>query len=385
MIARNYFSTHPVLRYAIEEIIVAYRADPMIDTHDFILIAVAPHYPLAQVTHFVQHHFSTDRFVAFHAMDAFSGMETISGIAMCVITFEREGSIKTLLIDDMIEHQDRAIKQTLAYLEANSDATHCFFSGHLEGEFSTFIDALEDAGADKTLFSRFIGGACSGTRDPLTKETFTYQATSDRVIKRGFALVSFCGCDSAMSAAFGYKPVGVAYTITGVSGKGNVAIDNNRSFIHTIDRLTRNIPNFEIRHLWYSPIVLLDEEDGSISVVRTFKAIHHDSVEFYTPLKMGARFKLSYAEPSNLLEADAQSAREVAYHLPQCDLAFNFSCIARQYALEDQQTQEAKLYSQLLNAPLFGFFTFGEIGPKRDGMGLKVYNQTSLLVGITER
>jgi hypothetical protein len=188
-----------------------------------------------------------------------------------------------------------------------------------------------------------------------------------------------------MGVALGYKPVGVAYTITGVSGKGNVAIDNNRSFIHTIDRLTRNIPNFEIRHLWYSPIVLLDEEDESISAVRTFKAIHHDLVEFYTPLKMGARFKLSYAESFDLLQADAQSARDVAHHLPECDLALNFSCIARQYALEDRQTEEAKLYSRLLNAPLFGFFTFGEVGPKREGRGLSIYNQTSLLVGITER
>jgi len=385
MIARNYFSTHPVLRYAIEEIIVAYHADPMIDTNDFILIAVAPNYPLEQVTHLVQRHFGTDRFLAFHAIDAFSGMETVEGISMCVIAFEREGNIQTLIIDDMIDHQERAVTQTLEYLHAHRDATHCFFAGHLEGEFSTFIDALDSAGGDKTLFSRFIGGACSGTRDPLTKETFTYQATADRVIKRGFALVSFCGCHSAMSASLGYTPVGVAYTITGASSKGNMAIDHNRSFIHTIDRLTHNIPNFEIRHLWYSPIVLLDEDDGAISVVRTFKAIHHDSVEFYTPLKIGTRFKLSYAEPSNLLESDAKSAREVASGLPQCDLAFNFSCIARQYALEDRQKEEPQLYSRLLNAPLFGFFTFGEVGPKKNGMGLQVYNQTSLLVGITER
>lgn len=385
MIARNYFSTHPVLRYAIEEIIVAYHADPMIERSDFILIAVAPDYPLEQVTHLVQYHFMTDRFLAFHAIDAFSGMETVKGISMCVIAFEREGSIKTLLIEDMIDDQEHAVTQTLAYLEANRDATHCFFSAHLGGVFSTFIDALNAKGADKAVFSRFIGGVCSGSEDPLTKETFTHQATADRIIKRGFALVSFCGCESAMGVSLGYKPVGVAYTITGVSGNGSMSIDNNYSFIHTLNRWTQNIPDFEIRHLWHSPIVLLDEEDGSISAVRTFKAIHHDLVEFFTPLKIGTRFKLSYAESFDLLQADAQSARNVAHHLPICDLAFNFSCIARQYALEDRQKEEPQIYSQLLNAPLFGFFTFGEVGPKREGRGLSIYNQTSLLVGITER
>lgn len=385
MIARNYFSTHPVLRYAIEEIVIAYHADPMIDTHDFILIAVAPQYPIEHVSRCVQHHFATDRFLAFHAVDTFSGMKTVSGIAMCVIAFEREGSIKTLVIEDMIDHQDRAVNQTIAYLEANRDATHCFFASHLGGEFSTFIDILEETTVDKTLFSRFIGGACSGTYDPLTKETLTYQATADRVIKHGFVLVSFCGCDCAMGVSLGYNPVGVAYTITGVVNKKIVAIDHNRSFIHTIDLLTRNIPDFEIRHLWYSPLMLLDDQNGYVSVVRAFKAIHHDAVEFFTPLKVGTRFKLSYAEPVNLLQADEDNARSIASQLPSCELALNFSCIARQYTLEDHQKEEAEIYSKLLNAPLFGFFTFGEVGPGKHGIGLKVYNQTSLLVGMRER
>lgn len=188
-----------------------------------------------------------------------------------------------------------------------------------------------------------------------------------------------------MSVSLGFKPVGVSYTVSEASENRVSAIDDNRSLVYTINKLTRNIPDFEMRHLWYCPIVLLDENDGYVSVVRTFKEMHKDSVEFFGPIKVGSRFKLSYAEPSNLLEADVKSAEKILHSMPQCDLAFNFSCIARQYALEERQHEEAMVYSTLLNAPLFGFFTFGEIGPDKKQTGLKFYNETSLLAGIKER
>jgi hypothetical protein len=86
-----------------------------------------------------------------------------------------------------------------------------------------------------------------------------------------------------------------------------------------------------------------------------------------------------------LLEADVKSAERVLDLMPEVDLAFNFSCIARQYTLDTRQHEEALVYSTHLNAPLFGFFTFGEIGPDKKHTGLKFYNETSLLTGIKER
>ena len=385
MIARNYFSIHPVLHYAIEEIAIAHRADSMITQSDFILIAVAPHYPIEQISHFIQTYFKTDQFLAFHAVDTFSGMETVSGIAMCMMQFERKGSIKTLILDDIFDNLSEAIDITVDYLEANRDATHFLFAGSCENRFAYFVDALEKSDLDKAVFSKLVGGVCSGLPNTRTGEVETYQATSNRIIKNGFALVSFCGCDSAMSVSLGFKPVGVSYTVNEASENRVNSIDDNRSFVYTIDKLTRDIPDFEIRHLWYCPIVLLDEKEGYVSVVRTFKEIHKDSIEFFGPIKVGSRFKLSYAEPSNLLEADVKSAERVLDLMPEVDLAFNFSCIARQYTLDTRQHEEALIYSTHLNAPLFGFFTFGEIGPDKKHTGLKFYNETSLLTGIKER
>jgi len=318
-------------------------------------------------------------------VDTFSGMETVSGIAMCVMQFERHGFIKTLVMEDVFDNFSNAIEITVDYLEANRDGMNFIFAGSCDDRFASFVDALDKSDLDKSLFSKLVGGVCSGVLNPRTGEVETYQATAKGIIKNGFVIVSFCGFDSTMSASLGFNPVGVAYTVCEASGNEVKSIDENRSFVYTINKLTHDIPDFKIQHLWYCPIVLLDEHEGYVSVVRTFKAMHKDSVEFFGPINEGARFKLSYAEPANLLEADAKSAEKILHTMPQCDLAFNFSCIARQYALDTRQKEEAVLYSTLLNAPLFGFFTFGEIGPDKKHTGLKFYNETSLLTGIKER
>jgi hypothetical protein len=67
------------------------------------------------------------------------------------------------------------------------------------------------------------------------------------------------------------------------------------------------------------------------------------------------------------------------------EFAINFSCIARQYVLEDKQNQESEIYTSVLNCPLFGFFTFGEIGPDKYYKKLNLYNETSLLLAVKER
>jgi hypothetical protein len=86
----------------------------------------------------------------------------------------------------------------------------------------------------------------------------------------------------------------------------------------------------------------------------------------------------------NLLRADIEEALKVQKALNNIELGFNFSCVGRQYIMEDLHREEAKNYASIFNAPLFGFFTFGEIGPDRYHKRLKYYNQTSVVVGVRE-
>ena len=66
-------------------------------------------------------------------------------------------------------------------------------------------------------------------------------------------------------------------------------------------------------------------------------------------------------------------------------ISFNsFSCIAREYILANKQKEEVKIYYKIFKAPLFGFFTYGEIGPDKMHKKLKLYNETSLILAIKE-
>jgi hypothetical protein len=66
------------------------------------------------------------------------------------------------------------------------------------------------------------------------------------------------------------------------------------------------------------------------------------------------------------------------------EIAFNFSCIARQYVLEDKQKEESQIYMDLFRTNLFGFFTFGEIGSDKLNKKLRFFNETSLVVIMKE-
>lgn len=108
-------------------------------------------------------------------------------------------------------------------------------------------------------------------------------------------------------------------------------------------------------------------------------------MEFYGPVKEGQKIRLSYGEGEQLLNADVKSASALAQQLPDPEILFNFSCIARQYVLEEVQKEENRIYRNFLHAPLFGFFTYGEIGHDPHKSSIQFFNETSLLTGMAER
>ena len=198
-------------------------------------------------------------------------------------------------------------------------------------------------------------------------------------------IVSLEGVDYKLGISLGFEPVGEIYTVT--RSKDYRVYEIDKTLAHQlVDRLLKGIDSYTVQDLWYFPVILLDDEEGYVSVVRTFKDISNkEFIEFFGPVKVGSKFKLSFGAPESLISSDRKEAAEIAYSMDRIELGLNFSCIARQYVLEDLQQEEIKIYSSLFNAPLFGFFTFGEIGPDRLFRKLKFYNQTSLIGAIRER
>ncbi len=346
---------------------------------DFFIFAIHPKYGYEDVTYFINKFFKTDNWIAFHAIDAFSNTEIIEGISLLSLKFEKNGKIDRFLVENIEEKS--ALERTADYLNRNTGKLHLIFSGLCEHNMGYFIENLNNL-LNYSYVNNIVGGLSSGFEN--NKEILTYQFTENKVIKNGFVILSFDNFDFEIGISLGFRSYGIAYTIDDASGYRIYKTDDGKNFSYLVQNLMKGVEN-DVRNLWYSPINILDEKDGYVATMRTFRKVEKDYVEFYGPVKRGQMFKFSYGDKDEILEEDKRVAIKVKKSIRYPDVILNFSCTARQFVLEDLNHVENEIYTQVLNAPLFGFFTYGEIGPDKFFKSLKFYNQTSLIVALREK
>ena len=381
MKCRIFHSDRSSLREAIGDIARQVEAQKQMESYDFVLIGLSCRYPVWEVNETILQRLGTDRYVAFHATDVFDDEEVIHhGVTALFIRFERHGWIECFVQEGITSRKKEALDATARYLKERKEAAHLMIAGLCNAQFAFFIEKLN--GYDLPL-ENLQGGISSGNR--MGEEIYTYQFHGGEVIKDGFVVITFHNVEMATSIALGFEPVGVQYTVTEAKGYRIYQVDNHQCFAYTIEKLIRDIDDFVPEYLWYTPLVVLDESDENLLTLRTFKEKGKEWVEFYGPVKEGQKIRLSYGEGDQLLAADIRSASALAQQLPNPEILFNFSCIARQYVLEDVQREENRIYRNFLHAPVFGFFTFGEIGHDPHKRSIQFYNETSLLTGMCER
>ncbi|RMA93224.1 FIST N-terminal domain-containing protein [Hydrogenothermus marinus] len=380
MKARVFKSNKKTLLFALEEL--KENIKNSFKDYDFLLFAISPNYDYNYINHYIKKVFETDNYVAFHAIDAFCDNEIVEGVSVAVFKFENKGKIKIFYIED-IDNKDSLIK-TAEYLNNNTDKLHIILAGlGNKKKTGTFIEELSEY-LNYSPINNIIGGISSGYKK--NNEVLTYQFIDNKIIKNGFVILSFENIEFAIDIALGFKPYGITYTIEKAEGYKLFSVDDGKSFVKIAKSFFRGIDNPKTEYLWYCPIYILDDKEGYVAKLRTIADLKEDYVEFYGPLKDRQRFKLSFATADDLLKADKTSALKVNEKINGLsEIIFNFSCIARQYVLEDKQTQEIETYTSILNSHLFGFFTFGEIGPDKYFKKLKFYNETSLILAMREK
>lgn len=356
------------------------QVDESFDSYDFLIFSIHPKYGYQDIPYLIEKVFQTNHYAGFHAVNAFENENVIEGVVVVAMKFEKDGKANLFYIED-IEKED-ALEKTSHYLNIFNDKLHVVIGGFCKEKFGLFIEKLSEK-LEYHLVKNIIGGLSSGYK--VDNEVLTYQFVDNIVIKNGFFILTFDNIDYDIGVALGFKPYGITYEIKKADGYKLYTVDDNKNFSYIAQNFLKDFDNFDIRYLWYAPINILDEEDGYVATLRTFKEIGKDYVEFFGQVKKGQHFKLSFATSEELLEEDFKIAKKVKNVINNPDFAINFSCIARQYVLEDKQDKELEIYTSVLNCPLFGFFTFGEIGPDKHYKKLKLYNETSLLLAVREK
>jgi len=379
MVSKIYSASEPTLSLCVKKLYKNFSKD-FINT-DFLFFAIHPDFEIELVNETIKKIFNTEKFLAFHAVDSFQNSNIIGkGITLCSIKFEKQGKIKSFYVED-IEAKE-SLQKSAEYLNANHDDFHIFVGGLCGGKISYFIDELSSKLTYKTL-DNIIGGVSSG--DLTSDEVLTYQFIADKIIKNGFVIVSFENVEYSTGVSFGFQPYGITYEITKAEGTKLYSVDDGKSASYMATKMLENVGVSDVRYLWYLPFSMLNKERGYVNSLRTVAKIRNEYVELFAPVKNGDFFKLSFATDEDLLQEDARIARKTIQKLPNPEIAFNFSCIARQYVLEENQDKELKNYIDIFGTHLFGFFTFGEIGFDKAYKNLTFYNETSLITIMREK
>jgi len=342
---------------------------------DFLLIALNPKYE--SIDKEINTIFPDIKYVAFHAIDAFKNDEISTDITIAVFEFEKNANINLYYIDNLNLNN---IRKVIDYLNKNKAFFHIMIAGLSENN-NKYLDFI----GNNLRFSpinNIIGGVSSGVK--IFNELRTWQFTNNKIIKNGLIIISFKNVKAQIGISLGFKPYGITYKITKAKNSKLYEVDYGIKFSTIAKKLLKGIKDIDKKYLWYMPLNILDEKDGYVATLRIIKEVKKEYVELFGDIKNGQKFKLSFATEDDLLEEDKKIAIKVKEQIKEVDAIFNFSCIAREYILANKQKEEVKIYYKIFKAPLFGFFTYGEIGPDKMHKKLKLYNETSLILAIKE-
>ncbi len=348
---------------------------------DFFFFAIHPDFEIELINKKIKEFFHTNQFIAFHAVDSFKNHEVIEqGITLCCIQFQQHGQINTFYIEDI--DIEGTLEKTALYLNTNKKKFHIFLAGICNGNIAKFIEELSPLLNYKPL-NNIVGGVSSGNLK--ANELHTCQFIDDKIIKNGFVIISFENIEYSINVSLGFQAYGITYEVLKANGTKLYTIDNGKSASYMVKKILENVGTEDNKYLWYVPFAILSKQRTYVKSLRTVSCIKDEYVELFAPINEGDSFKLSFAAPEDLIKENKYIAKDTVMKLPNPEIAFNFSCIARQYVLEDKQDQEIQVYRDVFRSNLFGFFTFGEIGPDKMYTNLTFYNETSLVVIMREK
>ena len=256
-------------------------------------------------------------------------------------------------------------------------------SGGLAVDGDEIITGIESACGKGTTI---IGGLAA---DSLKMER-TYVFTNDKLFDYGLLALILDEEKISLSgvAVGGWKPVGMDRIITKSNGNVVYTIDNEPAldfvsrYAGLKDLDTNNGMNFMISSNFQVQL----KREGKHPVMRTpMQANPQDrSIIFAGSLPEGSKVKLCLLPGFEVIEATLNEFNNYKKEQPEPDAIILFSCAGRQITLGPFVSEEIGKIKNIWNAPLAGFFCYGEIGRVDSGQH-EFHNMTCSLATLTEK
>lgn len=186
----------------------------------------------------------------------------------------------------------------------------------------------------------------------------------------------------------GWDTFGPERIITSSQGNVLAELDNQPAlslYKEYLGEFSEQLPSSALR--FPLSLKLPGEED---SVVRTILSINEDdnSMVFAGDMPEGASAKLMKANFENLIDGASGAAQGAMNTLldSQVSLALLVSCVGRRLVLSQRIFEELEAVCEVVgeDAPLCGFYSYGEISPLIDSVQCRLHNQTMTITTFSE-
>lgn len=232
-----------------------------------------------------------------------------------------------------------------------------------------------------------IGGALAADGSRFERTWVCHEG----ILWEGLAVaVGLCGpgLDVRCASGGGWVGFGSERIVTGAEGSvvlelaGEPALDVYRRY------LGEHADDLPASGLLF-PLTIRRDRDDPEPMVRTIIAVDEQarSLTFAGDVPEGSRARLMTGSPDRLLDGAYEAATSIG---EACDgrpsLVVAVSCVGRRLVYGPRVHEEAEIAMAELaaSARQCGLFSYGELGPSRDG-GCVLYNQTFTSIAFTER
>lgn len=258
-------------------------------------------------------------------------------------------------------------------------------SGWLTEDGENIIEGITQGfGQDVTIFGGMAGDDLS-LSGPMV---FTKDKSSDKGILA--LIIDEDKIEINGIATCGWKPIGTTKTVT--KSKGNVVytIDNKPALDMIIKYLGVDY-DFEtdkeiVTQIGaYYPLQM--ERDNVAPVMRTAMLANREDRSLICAgnVPQGSKIKFSLPPDFDAIETVIEECHELKNdYQQQADALIMFSCISRHLSFGILMEEEIRQVQEVWDAPMVGFFSYGEFGKSKTGKH-EFHNNTCCVVALKEK
>jgi hypothetical protein len=192
-------------------------------------------------------------------------------------------------------------------------------------------------------------------------------------------------------ASCGWEAIGTAKTVT--KSEGNIvytiddkpALDMFMKYLGVELKLDDSKDIVPFLNSWYYPLQL--ERENGDTVIRTSRFANQKdrSLICTGSVPQGSKIKFSLPPDFDAIETVVSECESIKDHVQQqADALIMFSCVSRHISFGALMKEEIEQVQNVWNAPMAGFFTYGEYGKSKIGKN-EFHNNACCVVVLKEK